>query len=107
MQCLSEAPRLQVPSRQRRRHLRRRIARPADWAGVRAGVAAATSAYLFTHPPVNDFFATLRGQTRDEMRPQVQAYLDANPQVRADLDGIKQPAVDFIDRCSYANPLTQ
>ena len=60
---LSEAPRLQVPSRQRRRHLRRRIARPRI-GGVRAGVAAATSAYLFTHPPVNDFFATLRGQTR-------------------------------------------
>ncbi len=78
---------------------------PADWAGVRAGVAAATSTYLFTHPPVNDFFATLRGQTREEMRPQVKAYLDANPGVRADLEGIKQPAVDFIDRCSYANPL--
>jgi hemophore-related protein len=78
---------------------------PADWAGVRAGVAAATSTYLFTHPTVNDFFATLRGQSRDEMRPQVQAYLDANPQVRADLDSIKQPAVDFINRCSYANPL--
>ena len=54
---------------------------------------------------MNDFFATLRGQTRDEMRPQVQAYLDANPQVRADLEGIKQPAVDFLDRCSYSNPL--
>ena len=78
---------------------------PADWAGVRAGVAAATSAYLFTHPAVNDFFATLAGQSRDEMRPQVQAYLDANPQVRADLGGIKQPAVDFLDRCGYANPL--
>src|SRR6476661_2118677 len=64
------------------------------WAGVRAGVAAATSTYLFTHPPVNDFFATLAGQSRDEMRPQVQAYLDANPQVRADLQAIKQPAVD-------------
>jgi hemophore-related protein len=78
---------------------------PADWAGVRAGVAAATSTYLFTHPPVNDFFATLAGQSRDEMRPQVQAYLDANPQVRADLEGIKQPAVAFLDRCGYANPL--
>jgi heme-binding protein len=77
---------------------------PADWAGVRAGVAAATSAYLFTHPPVNDFFATLAGQTRDEMRPEVQVYLDANPQVRADLEGIKQPALDFLARCRYANP---
>src|SRR5829696_8272495 len=78
---------------------------PADWAGVRAGVAAATSTYLFTHPPVNDFFATLAGKSRDEMRPQVQDYLDANPQVRADIQGIKQPAVDFLNRCGYANPL--
>ncbi|MGD9515360.1 hemophore-related protein [Mycolicibacterium austroafricanum] len=72
---------------------------PADWAGVRAGVAAATSVYLFTHPPVNDFFATLEGQSREEMQPQVQEYLDANPQVRAELEGIKQPAVDFLNRC--------
>jgi heme-binding protein len=78
---------------------------PADWAGVRAGVAAATSTYLFTHPPVNDFFATLAGKSRDEMRPQVQTYLDANPEVRADIQGIKQPAVDFLNRCGYANPL--
>ena len=72
---------------------------PADWAGVRAGVAAATSVYLFTHPPVNDFFATLDGESREEMSPQVQVYLDANPQVRADLEGIKQSAVDFLARC--------
>ena len=72
---------------------------PADWAGVRAGVAAATSVYLFTHPPVNDFFATLEGQSREEMQPEVQEYLDANPQVRAELEGIKQPAVSFLDRC--------
>ena len=73
---------------------------PADWAGVRAGVAAAASAYLFTHPAVNDFFATLKGQTRDEIQPQVQAYLDANPQVRTELQGIKQPADDFLARCN-------
>ncbi|MDO8835234.1 MAG: heme-binding protein [Vicinamibacterales bacterium] len=72
---------------------------PADWAGIRAGVAAATSAYLFTHPPVNDFFVTLEGQSREEMQPRVQDYLDANPQVRAELEGIKQPAVNFLDRC--------
>lgn len=78
---------------------------PADWAGVRAGVAAAVSTYLFTHPPVNDFFATLKGQSRDQMRPQVQAYLDANPQVRTDLQGIKQPADDFLTRCNQqSNP---
>ena len=72
---------------------------PADWAGVRAGVAAALSTYLFTHPPVNDFFATLKGQPREQVRPQVQEYLDANPQVRAEIEGIRQPAVDFLARC--------
>lgn len=73
---------------------------PADWAGVRAGVAAAMSVYLFSHPPVNDFFATLKGQSRDQMRPQVQQYLDANPQVRTEIQGIKQPADDFLNRCN-------
>ena len=78
---------------------------PADWAGVRAGVAAAMSAYLFTHPPVNDFFATLKGQSRDQIQPQVQAYLDANPQVRTELQGIKQPADNFLTRCNQqSNP---
>ena len=78
---------------------------PADWAGVRAGVAAAMSVYLFSHPPVNEFFATLKGQTRDQMQPQVQAYMDANPQVRTELQGIKQPADDFLNRCDQqSNP---
>ena len=72
---------------------------PADWAGVRSGVAAALSVYLFTHPPVNDFFATLQGQSKDQIRPQMQVYFDANPQVEAELQAIKQPAVDFLDRC--------
>lgn len=76
---------------------------PADWAGVRAGVAAAVSAYLFTHPPVNDFFGTLRGQPREQVSPRVQEYLDANPQVRAELEAIRKPAVDFLDRCGV-NP---
>ena len=37
----------------------------ADLAGVAAGVSAATSAYLFTHPDVNDFVTGLKGQPRD------------------------------------------
>lgn len=78
---------------------------PADWAGVRAGVAAALSTYLFTHPPVNDFFATLKGQPREQVQPQVQSYLDANPQVRAELQAIRQPADAFLARCDVApNP---
>ncbi|BBC64331.1 hypothetical protein MMRN_12270 [Mycobacterium marinum] len=71
----------------------------ADLAGISAGVAAATSTYLFTHPDVNEFFTGLRGQERDAMRENVQNYLNANPNVKADLDGIRQPVVDFKDRC--------
>jgi hypothetical protein len=41
----------------------------ADLAGVAAGVSAATSAYLFTHPDVNNFFTGLEGQPRDHPVP--------------------------------------
>ena len=47
----------------------------ADLAGVAAGVSAATSAYLFTHPDVNAFFTGLEGAPRDTVRTQVQNYL--------------------------------
>ncbi|BCI50890.1 membrane protein [Mycolicibacterium litorale] len=74
----------------------------ADLAGVAAGVSASTSAYLFTHPPVNDFFTSLEGQPRDQIRTQVEDYLNANPQVKADLTGIRQPLVDLKNRCGTA-----
>lgn len=71
----------------------------ADLAGVSAGVSAATSAYLFTHPDVNAFFTGLEGSPRDELREQIKQYLDANPQVKAELAGIRQPLVDLKNRC--------
>lgn len=71
----------------------------ADLAGVSAGVSAATSAYLFTHPEVNAFFTGLEGSPRDTLRAQIQQYLDANPQVKGELTGIRQPLVDLKDRC--------
>ncbi|PBJ48071.1 heme-binding protein, partial [Mycobacterium avium] len=71
----------------------------ADLAQVSAGVAAATSAYLFSHPDVNAYFTSLKGQPRDEMRAQLKQYMDANPQTHADLEGIRQPLTDFQDRC--------
>ncbi|HEX2213444.1 MAG TPA: heme-binding protein [Mycobacterium sp.] len=74
----------------------------ADLAGVASGVSAATSAYLFTHPEVNWFFTSLEGKPREEVRGDVQAYLDANPQVKADLTGIRQPLVDLKNRCGAA-----
>ena len=54
----------------------------ADLAGVMSGVNAGTSSYLFTHPDVNAFFTGLKGKTRDEMRTEIEAYAQANPQVK-------------------------
>jgi len=71
----------------------------ADLAGVAAGVSAATSAYLFTHPDVNAFMTGLKGQPRDEIRTLVQQYLDANPQTKADIQGIRAPLRDLRARC--------
>jgi hemophore-related protein len=77
----------------------------ADLAGVAAGVSAATSVYLFTNPDVNDFFTGLEGTPRDTLRSSVQAYLDANPSVRAELAGIRQPLVDLKARCGESDDL--
>lgn len=71
----------------------------ADLAGIAAGVSAATSAYLFTHPDVNSFLTGLEGAPRDSLRDQIAQYLDANPQTKAELAGIRQPLVDFKARC--------
>lgn len=70
-----------------------------DLAQVSAGVSAATSVYLFTHPDVNAFFTGLEGAPRNTIRAQVKTYLNANPQYKADLTGIRQPLVDLKNRC--------
>ena len=76
----------------------------ADLAGIMAGVAAATSAYLFTHPDVNDFFTSLRGLSKDQAHAKVKQYLAANPQTKAELQGIRQPLKDIRDRCGIPGP---
>lgn len=77
-----------------------------DLARVMSGVSANTSAYLFTHPDVNNFFTGLKGKPRDQMSTEIQAYLDANPQVRAELQGVRQAAAEFRDRCNTPMPDT-
>ena len=72
----------------------------ADLAGVSSGVSAATSAYLFTHPDVNNFFTSLKGRPKNQVASDIQKYLDANPQVKADLEGIRQPLIDLKNRCA-------
>ena len=75
----------------------------AELSRVTSGVSFDTSNYLSTHPDVNNYFTSLMGQPKDQVRAQVQTYLDANPQVKGDLQRIRQPAVDFRARCPKAN----
>ncbi|QIV82405.1 heme-binding protein [Mycolicibacterium frederiksbergense] len=76
----------------------------ADLAGIASGVAASTSAYLFTHPELNAFFTDLHGQPQDEVPESTRVYFDAHPQEHAELRGIRQPLVDFRTRCGYNAP---
>jgi heme-binding protein len=76
----------------------------ADLAGVMSGVNAGMSSYLFTHPDVNAFFTSLKGKDRDQMRTEITAYMDANPQVRDEIGAVRQPASDFRDRCNAPVP---
>ena len=71
----------------------------ADLEQVKADVSAATSGYLFSHPDVNAFFSSLKGQTKDQVRGQIQTYLNNNPQTKSDLAGIRQPLHDMKSRC--------
>ena len=71
----------------------------AELARVMSGVTFITGNYLTDHPDVNDFFTSLKGQPRDQIRDQVQTYLDAHPWVRDDILRIRQPSVEFRDRC--------
>ena len=76
----------------------------AELARVMSGVSFDTSNYLATNPPVNDFFTSLKGQPRDQIRDQVQTYLDAYPWVRDELQRLRKPSVDFRDRCGVPPP---
>jgi hemophore-related protein len=71
----------------------------AELARVMSGVTFDTSNYLTAHPDVDNFFTGLKGQPRDQVGGQVQKYLDANPTVNTDLQAIRQPSVDFRQRC--------
>lgn len=71
----------------------------ADFEQVTSQVSAATADYLFTHPDANAFFSTLKGRPKDQTRGQVETYLNANPQTKSDLAGIRQPLRDMKARC--------
>jgi hemophore-related protein len=71
----------------------------ADLAQTATGVSAGMSVYLFSHPDVNEFLTGLEGSPRDTIRPRVEEYMNANPQVKAEMSAIRQPLVDMRARC--------
>ena len=75
-----------------------------DLAVASGTVGTAMGAYLFTHPDVNDFFTSLRGQPSEEVHDRVVAYMDANPQVESEINGIRQPLTELRSRCDLAAP---
>lgn len=71
----------------------------ADLEGVRAGVDASTSVYLFTHPDYNYFVTSLEGLTKEQAATQMKDYLNVHLDTKNDITGIRQPLVDLRDRC--------
>ena len=71
----------------------------ADLEGVRAGVDASTSAYLFTHPDLNGFMNTLKGLPRAQVAEHVTSYMATHPQENAEMIGIRQPLMDIKNHC--------
>jgi len=73
----------------------------ADLAQASGTVGTAMADYMFSHPDVNNFFTGLRGLPNDEIHGDVQKYMDANPGVESDINGIRQPVTDLQNRCDY------
>ena len=73
-----------------------------DLAVASGTVGTAMGDYLFSHPDVNDFFTSLRGQPNAEIHDRVQTYMDAHPQVESEINGIRQPLTDLRSRCDLA-----
>ena len=73
----------------------------ADLAQASGTVGTAMGDYMFSHPDVNNFFTGLRGLPNEEIRGDVENYMNANPQVETDINGIRQPLTDLRNRCDY------
>ncbi len=71
----------------------------ADLEGVKTGVDASTSAYLFTHPDYNWFVTSLEGLPKDQLSKQMKDYLNVHPDIKNDMTGIRQPLLDLKNRC--------
>jgi len=76
----------------------------ADLAVASGTVGTAMGDYLFTHPEVNNFFTSLRGEPTEEVQGRVQTFMDANPQVETEITGIRQPLTELRSRCDVLEP---
>lgn len=74
----------------------------ADLARVSGTVATETAAYLSAHPDVNEFFTSLKSQSQNDVRHEVESFMDAHPQAHADLQRIRQPREDLENRCQWS-----
>lgn len=79
----------------------------ADLAVASGTVGTAMGDYLFSHPWVNDFFTGLRGLPNEQIRGEVQTYMDANPQTEAEINAIRQPITDLRARCDVTADPTE
>ena len=62
-----------------------------DLAQVSGTVGTAMAGYFFTHPDVNNFFTSLRGLPNEEVRANVQNYLNNNPRSSPRSTGFANP----------------
>lgn len=72
-----------------------------DVAAVEAQVATAMSAYLFTHPDVNETLSGFQGLPEEQLKSKTKAYLAANPPVQDAMNAIRQPGFDLRARCGF------
>ena len=49
---------------------------------------APTSAYLFTHPDLNDFMTSLKELSREHVASEVKGYMVSHAEEQADMAGI-------------------
>lgn len=76
-----------------------------DYAGVAAGVSAAMSAYLFTHPDFNAFITDQQARNdSDEATRALAEYLISHPLTAAETSAIRRPLADFDERCGFGAP---
>lgn len=71
-----------------------------DITAVEGQVATAMTAYLFTHPDVNDFLTSVQGMSKADAAAKTKSYLAANPQTQAEINAIRGPVFDLRSRCN-------